>query len=154
MAASRAQRWVWWAVAASFAFLALVILVVSIAPEPDKKSDQPVASANVETPTPSAKIQTIDDVIKKAQVAFAGGHRPEAIRGKLQATMALYGLEETPENYMHAADVLVTLRKTTGETEMTILDYMIKSYVPGVNIKFDEMAALSARFLQFGDRAR
>jgi hypothetical protein len=103
---------------------------------------------------PTPDVNTVEGVIEMSRVVFVGDQRPEAIKGKMQAAMKLYGLSETPADYLSAANTLVYLRQQTGETEMAILDYMIKSYVPGVNAKFDSTAELSARFLQFGDRAR
>jgi hypothetical protein len=46
----------------------------------------------------------------------------------------------------------VALRKSNGVQEMAILDYMIRSHVPGVTLTFPEAAALSAVFLKNGDR--
>jgi hypothetical protein len=44
------------------------------------------------------------------------------------------------------------MRKESGFSEMEILDYMIRSHVPGVNISFPEAAAFASTFLQTGDR--
>jgi hypothetical protein len=56
------------------------------------------------------------------------------------------------ENYSRAGSVLVALRKENGTPEIAILDYMIRSHVPGVNVTFPEAAALSSAFLKAGDR--
>jgi hypothetical protein len=44
------------------------------------------------------------------------------------------------------------MRKENGVSEMQILDYMIRSHVPGMKIAFPEAAAISAVFLKAGDR--
>ena len=46
----------------------------------------------------------------------------------------------------------IALRRENGVSEMDILSHMIRSHVPGVNVNFPEMAALSAVFLVAGDR--
>ena len=39
-----------------------------------------------------------------------------------------------------------------GPSEMDILDYMIRSHVPGANMDFPSAAAMSATFLALGER--
>jgi hypothetical protein len=42
--------------------------------------------------------------------------------------------------------------RAQGFTEMQILDYTIRSHVPGVNMDFPSPAGAAAAFLQAGDR--
>jgi hypothetical protein len=62
----------------------------------------------------------------------------------------VYGAEVNEENYNRAASALVALRKENGVPEMQILDYMIRSHVPGVKLTFPEAAAIASVFLKAG----
>jgi len=85
-------------------------------------------------------------------IAFDGNHSRAQIKLRMDRAMTRYGLSLTEDHYSRAGSVLVALRKENGVSEMDILSHMIRSYVPGVNINFVEMAALSAVFLVAGDR--
>lgn len=90
--------------------------------------------------------------LEMAEVAFVGDYDQREIKQRLDTAMSFYGLEITEENYLRAASVLVALRKEYGPSEMEILDYMIRSYVPGVAMSFPDMAALSVVILAAGDQ--
>lgn len=122
----------------SYAFAVLSMLLVACGGD-DK------AATPKDTPTP--KIETIADVLKKMQVVFVGDYRVEEIKGKVAASMAMYQLPETPENYTRVADVLVALRKSQGPREMAILDEMMRNYTPAVNLKFQDAAAFAVTSL-------
>lgn len=102
-------------------------------------------------------VNTEDDVaampaIAQAEIAFVGGHTQAEIKARLDEALKLYGLPLTDENYSRAGSSLVALRKANGTPEMSILDHMIRSHVPGVNVTFPSAAGLSSAFLQAGDR--
>lgn len=86
------------------------------------------------------------------EAAFVGGYSVRQIEARLERAMALYGLANTEDNRSRAGSVLVALRREYGPSEMEILDYMIRSHVPGVNVSFPEGAALSVTFLVAGDQ--
>ena len=90
--------------------------------------------------------------LDKMAVVFEGNYSKEQIRARLDRAMELYGLPNSSENYSRAASTLVTLRKEIGPREMDILDYMIRSYVPGIAIDFPKAAALAAWALASGAR--
>ena len=92
------------------------------------------------------------DPLSKMEIAFEGHYTRSQIKQRLETIMDLYNLPKTQENYSHAGSALVALRKSTGQDEMNILDYMIRSYVPQSGMSFADMAAVSAVFLQAGDR--
>ena len=89
--------------------------------------------------------------LEKIEVAFEGGYGRAQIKSKLDAAMALYGLPINEENYGRAGSVLVTMRKENGIEEMRILDHMIRSHVPGINIDFPSAAAISTVAILSGD---
>lgn len=70
----------------------------------------------------------------------------------MDEAMDLYGLPVTEENYGRAGSALVALRKENGTKEMDILDCMIRSHVPDVNMEFPEAAAFASVFLAVGDK--
>lgn len=91
--------------------------------------------------------KTAEDLtaLEQMLIAFEGNHKMDEIKTKMDKAMKMYGLELTEDNYSRAGSVLVALRKEYGITEMDILDYMIKSYVP--NMKFPDMAAIATAYL-------
>lgn len=99
----------------------------------------------------SAK-STQRDALGMMEVAFDGNYTRAEIKPMLDQAMTIYGVEITEENYSRAASSLIVMRKENGVTEMDILDYMIRSHVPGVNMTFPEAAAISAVFLAAGDK--
>lgn len=90
------------------------------------------------------------DALSIMEIAFQGNPPKEQIRERLDLALRLYNTPITEENYSRAASTLVALRKETSVEEMRILDYMIRSNVPGVNISFPEAAGLAAAFLKLG----
>lgn len=86
-------------------------------------------------------------VFDKLLIAFEGGYSMDEIMERMSKTMTLYGLELTEENYSRAGSVLVSMRNEYGVQEMEILDYMIRSHVPNVNIDFPTMAAMATTML-------
>ncbi len=90
--------------------------------------------------------------VEKMEIAFNGNYNKEEIEDRIGKAMILYGLELTEDNYGRAGSALVALRKEYSVDEMDILDYMIRSYVPGVNIAFPQMAGISvAAIVQGGE---
>ena len=85
-------------------------------------------------------------------IAFEGQPNKERIKQQLDTAMRMYSVPITGENYSRAGSVLVALSNEYGPTEMDILDYMIRSHVPGVSITFPNAAGLSVAFLSAGDR--
>ena len=69
--------------------------------------------------------------LQQMELAFEGGYTQQQIKPRLDKALQLYGLPITEENYKRAGSVLVALREHYGTKEMDILDYMIRSYVPG-----------------------
>lgn len=119
---------------------------VSAEPSAERVSD--VGSKPSYDSAPASDVHPLDQMA----VAFVGGHARDEIQVQMDRAMQLYGLPRTEENYSRAGSVLVTMRKDSGFDEMQILDYMIRSHVPGVNITFPEAAAIAATFLGAGDR--
>lgn len=92
------------------------------------------------------------DPLDQMAIAFVGGYSRSEIKSRLDNAMGLYGLGLTSDNYSRAGSVLVALQNEFGPAEMDILDYMIRSYVPGVEISFPDAAALAVSFLSSGDQ--
>ena len=86
------------------------------------------------------------------EVAFVGNPRQAEIQARLDRALNLYTTPISEENYSRAGSVLVSLRREIGPSEMDILDHMIRSHVPEVNIDFPNAASLSAAALAAGDR--
>lgn len=107
-------------------------------------------SKNVESTARSRRATDDMTSLEMMELAFVGGYSEAEIKSQMDRAMTLYNVPLTEEYYGRAASSLVTLRKDTGVSEMDILDYMIRSHVPGVNIKFPEIAGLSAVILQNG----
>ena len=91
------------------------------------------------------------DALGMMETIFKGNYTRQEIKSTLDQAMTLYGVFINEENYNRCGSVLVALRKDTNIKEMTILDYMIRSYVPNVKITFPEAAALAVTFLEAGD---
>ena len=100
--------------------------------------------------------QTAPSISSKAlgqmEIAFEGQPSKERIKRQVDTAMRMYSVPITEENYSRAGSVLVALSNEYGPSEMDILDYMIRSHVPGVNITFPNAAGLSVAFLSAGDR--
>jgi hypothetical protein len=89
--------------------------------------------------------------LQQMAIAFEGGYTSQRIKPVMDKALDTYGVPINEENYSRAASTLIVLRKEHGAKEMDILDYMIRSYVPGVNVQFPEAAALSSVFLASGE---
>ena len=90
--------------------------------------------------------------LEQMEVAFIDNPSKADIKKLLDTAMKLYKLPINEENYSRAGSVLVVMRKQNGVSEMSILRYMIKSHVQGMDISFPDAAAISVTFLKAGDR--
>ena len=102
------------------------------------------------TPAPTTPEKM--DALGQMEVAFEGDYTRAQIKQRLEKAMQLYKVPITEENYSRAGSTLVALRKQNGTKEMAILDHMIRSHVPGVNVDFPSAAGLSAAAIKIGDR--
>ncbi len=141
--AKRAQRSGWGPIALA------VVIVGGFIGYQLWSDDRPSTSSP--TRQPRAAVQQMHP-LDQMVIAFVGNHSRGQIKQRMDRAMTLYGLPVSEENYSGAGSVLVTMRKEYGVSEMDILSYMIRSYVPGVNTSFPEMATLSAHFLAAGDQ--
>lgn len=96
--------------------------------------------------------QVSTDPLNQMEIAFEGNYTRLQIKQRVEEAMDLYNVPKTQENYSRVGSVLVVLRKETGQREMDIIDYMIRSHVPDVVISFPDAAAISATFLQSVER--
>jgi hypothetical protein len=94
------------------------------------------------------------DALDKAVVVFGGTYTRQDIQQRLEAAMQLYGLPVTEANRERALSALIALRSRNPDriSEMQILGYMIRSYVPDTKITFPDAAGLSAAFLLSGEK--
>lgn len=90
------------------------------------------------------------DALTMIETVFVGDYTRAEIKSRLDMAMRLFDLPITEDNYNRAGSVLVTLRKEASVAEMDILDHMIRSSVPGLEISFPDQATLSAISLQLG----
>jgi hypothetical protein len=102
----------------------------------------PSSTSNVSSPS----------TLEKVSVAFNGNPSPLTVKQSLDRALTLYNTPITDENYSRAASTLIVLRREHGIDEMKILDHMIRSHVPGVNLSFPEAAALSSVAMVAGDK--
>ena len=121
----------------SAVFSGLLWLVVQVEPEADpivEVAQAPVQEA-VPAPTPVPNETTravgVMSALEQMEVAFIGNPRQAEIRAILDRALALYNTPISEENYSRAGSALVALRQKLGPSEMDILDYMIRSHVPG-----------------------
>lgn len=89
-------------------------------------------------------------VLEQSEVVFEGGYSEAEIKRVLDRAMNLHGLPITESNYDRTTNVLVALRREFGVREMDILDYMIRSHVPGIDMPFHEAASIATAFLASG----
>ena len=111
--------------------------------------------ATTREPPPGGSTPTsVNDLtaLQQMEIAFNGNRAVSEIQPVLDRALLLYGLPITEENYSRAGSTLVALRKEHGPSEMDILDYMIRSHMPGVEISFPEAAAFSVIFLAVSDQ--
>lgn len=80
-------------------------------------------------------------------MAFVGVHSPKSIKSLLDKTMILYNTPLTLENYNSCASVLVTMRKDSGFTEMSIMNYMINMHSQSLNLNFPTAAAYASTLM-------
>ena len=86
-------------------------------------------------------------VLKESAVVFVGGYSEAEIKRKLDRAMNLYNHPISESNYDGATNMLVQFRLDYGVREMDVLDTMIRSHVPGVNITFVDAASIAAAIL-------
>lgn len=91
-----------------------------------------------------------DHPLDQMVLAFEGNHSRAEIKDRMDEAMGLYGVALTEENYSRAGSTVVSLRREYGPSEMEILDYMIRSHAPGVNMEFPSMAGIAAAALVSG----
>ncbi|MFH1131683.1 MAG: hypothetical protein V1754_10130 [Pseudomonadota bacterium] len=89
--------------------------------------------------------------LQQMEISFEGGYTAQQIKPLMDKALQVYGLPINEENYSRAASTLIILRQEFGTKEMDILDYMIRSYVPGETIQFPEAAGIASAFLAAGD---
>ena len=91
--------------------------------------------------------------LQQAEMAFEGNPSATEIKRQLDRALTLYGrVPLTNENYSRAGSTLGVLRREYEVPEMAILDYMIRSHVPGMELTFPQAAAFAVAFLRAGDR--
>lgn len=131
--------------------LTVVVLLMSCGSDDARSANGSVRhQAPVASSGAAAKVPP--DPLDQMVLAFKGGYTRSQIKARLDQAMQLYGLPLTSEHYSRAGSSLVVMRKESGFSEMEILDYMIRSHVPGVAIEFPQMAAWAATALESGDR--
>lgn len=77
-------------------------------------------------------------------IEFEGDHTETEIRQRLDEALALYDLEPTDDNYSRVGDVLAEMRRDHAVAEMTLLDCVIRGYVPGFDLEFEDVAVYNA----------
>ena len=138
--------WTWslerkgWAKAAAFGIplLAVVILVSALSS---------VIGGNDESTGGRASSYS---VLEQSEVVFEGGYSKVEIKRVLDRAMTLYGLSITERNYDRATNMLVAFRQDYGVREMDILNVMIRSHVPGLNVTFVDAAGIATAVLASG----
>lgn len=111
---------------------------------------EPAAATPRPAEPPAATVPS--DALSQMEIAFVGTPRQSVIQDKIDAALALYGLELTEENDRHAGDALVSVRIGAQErgcdacTEMATLDQMLRDgRLPGV--EFSEAVAWASTAL-------
>lgn len=143
----------WWKKRSGIALAVVVaiMLLAALASLDSSTSSRGSTAGNRSAPiAPNPAPSALDQMV----VAFNGNYSRDAIEARLREAMDAYGLAWTEDNRSRAASVLVTMRREHGIEEMRILDYMICSHVPGMNMHFSEAAALAAVFMDAGDGCR
>ncbi len=126
---------------------------------PSSTSNSPTNTNTVPTRPAPPKDENADlPILDKIAVVFAGNFSKAEIKAGLDEAMVLYGVPITDENYNRTSGALLVSRKAAEEegcgecTEMLILDYMIRSHVPGLDVPFADMLGISKAALVAGDR--
>ena len=117
----------------------------------ERNQDREPSVATDSAPETTRAVGAIS-ALEQMEVAFVGNPRQADIRAILDRALALYNTPISEENYSRAGSALVALRQEFGPSEMDILDYMIRSHVPGANMSFPDMAGISAAALSLGVR--
>ena len=125
----------------------VVVLVVIMGGCFSPKSQESGAGGTRPRAEPSQSWRRAPDALEQMEVAFIGNPRQAEIQARLDRALNLYNTPISEENYSRAGSALVTLRREIGPSEMDILDYMIRSHVPGVNMSFPNAAGISAAAL-------
>ena len=116
---------------------AIVILAAIVLPMTRVSGGEGIGDRPLSTP----------DSLTQMEVIFEGEFRKAQIKAKLDQAMRLFGVPSTEENYSHIAGSLVALRQQNGTREMDLLEYMIRSYRPGMNSGFESAAESASAFL-------
>ena len=123
---------------AAFLIILIVILGISLTGSKTEKN----------------KPDTVEsDSLGQMEIAFEGGYKRQEIQRCVDTALTAYGHPLTEENYSRAGSALVGLRKQLGVPEMSILAYMIRSHVPGVQMTFPDAAGIAATAIKTGERA-
>ncbi len=102
---------------------------------------------------PTGPAQELPAALEQMQLTFMGSPARSQIQAKVDESFGLYGLRPSEDTYSRAGSTLVALRREMNEqgcgvcTEMAILDYMIESHVPGVDMEWHEAAGWAAASL-------
>lgn len=101
-------------------------------------------------PTPTERPQSALD---QMEFVFEGSYSKNEIKAALDASFRHFGMKGNESNYRHAGDVLVALSNYDMKkgcdtcTEMAILDYMNRNYLPSMGTNWRKYAALASSFL-------
>jgi hypothetical protein len=101
-------------------------------------------------PTPTERRQSALD---QMELVFEGNYSKDEIKAALDDSFRQLGMKRNESNYRHAGDVLVALSNYDMEkgcdtcTEMAILDYMNRNYLPSMGKNWRKYAAFASSFL-------
>jgi hypothetical protein len=121
-----------------------------VAPPTSEATEPPAATIR---PTVRPAATRTSDALSQMEIAFVGTPRQSEIKAKLDAALAMYGLQPTEDNYSRAGSTLVALRISATErgcdacTEIAILGQMLRDgALPGAD--FPDHAAYAATLLE------
>ncbi len=130
-----------------FLIIATVVIALAVACGPG-----PAA------PEPTGAMPTQPSALEQMSTTFIGNPPRSRIEAKVRQSFAFYGVEPSEDTFSRAGSTLAALRRQQMTeqgcdacTEMAILDYMIASHVPGVNIDWPEAAGWAAASLAAED---
>lgn len=118
---------------------------------PTENSTVPSTNKPSVTPTPqsiSGNTPKEVDILTKISRVFQGGYTRNQIKTAFDQMMRLYNLPITDEYYEKVGSTLLSLKKSSGIAEMTILRCVIESYTPGVKVQFTEAAAICTTLIE------
>ncbi len=98
--------------------------------------------------TNSERNKTNPTAIEMMVDVFEGNHSLPTVKQKMDAVMKAYKIDVTERNYEKCGSALVSLRKSTGVTEMEIIDHMLDADTGKEGISFPDQAGISATLLQ------